>query len=158
MTTNVHDERSDLRLPDFFTADAAAQMAGRQNQRRLLQESKKRRDGKEDERWRSIGRRWNIIRDRSRSSPRSTWPRISKTPERASACCSALTAASAERRQGGSIPCGRLSDLWTYSANRVPEISNSIVEIDRAMRLGFNWELGPFELWDAAGVKPRSPA
>jgi 3-hydroxyacyl-CoA dehydrogenase len=47
-----------------------------------------------------------------------------------------------------------LSDLWTYSANRVPEISDAIVEIDRAMRLGFNWELGPFELWDAVGVEP----
>jgi 3-hydroxyacyl-CoA dehydrogenase len=35
----------------------------------------------------------------------------------------------------------------------VPEISDSVVEIDRAMRLGFNWELGPFELWDAAGVE-----
>jgi 3-hydroxyacyl-CoA dehydrogenase len=46
-----------------------------------------------------------------------------------------------------------LSDLWTYSANRIPEISDSIVEIDAAMRLGFNWELGPFELWDAAGVE-----
>jgi 3-hydroxyacyl-CoA dehydrogenase len=46
-----------------------------------------------------------------------------------------------------------LSDLWHYSANRVPEISDSIVEIDRAMRLGFNWKLGPFELWDAAGVE-----
>src|SRR5262249_48170629 len=46
-----------------------------------------------------------------------------------------------------------LSDLWTYAANRVPEISDSIVEIDRAMKLGFNWELGPFELWDAAGVE-----
>jgi len=45
-----------------------------------------------------------------------------------------------------------LCDLWNYSANRVPEISDSVVEIDRAMRLGFNWELGPFELWDAAGV------
>jgi len=45
-----------------------------------------------------------------------------------------------------------LADLWTYSANRIPEISDTIVEIDRAMRLGFNWELGPFELWDAAGV------
>jgi 3-hydroxyacyl-CoA dehydrogenase len=44
--------------------------------------------------------------------------------------------------------------LWNYSANRIPEISDSIVEIDRAMRLGFNWELGPFELWDAAGVEP----
>jgi len=46
-----------------------------------------------------------------------------------------------------------LSDLWNYSANRVPEISDSIVEIDRAMRLGFNWKLGPFELWDAAGLE-----
>jgi 3-hydroxyacyl-CoA dehydrogenase len=46
-----------------------------------------------------------------------------------------------------------LADLWNYSANRVPEISDNIVEIDRAMRLGFNWELGPFELWDAAGVE-----
>jgi len=46
-----------------------------------------------------------------------------------------------------------LSDLWNYSANRIPEIADTIVEIDRAMRLGFNWELGPFELWDAAGVE-----
>jgi 3-hydroxyacyl-CoA dehydrogenase len=46
-----------------------------------------------------------------------------------------------------------LCDLWNYSAHRVPEIADSIVEIDRAMRLGFNWELGPFELWDAAGVE-----
>src|SRR5205085_4034819 len=46
-----------------------------------------------------------------------------------------------------------LSELWTYAANRIPEISDTIVEIDRAMKLGFNWELGPFELWDAAGVE-----
>ena len=46
-----------------------------------------------------------------------------------------------------------LCDLWNYSANRIPEISDTVVEIDRAMRLGFNWELGPFELWDAAGVE-----
>jgi 3-hydroxyacyl-CoA dehydrogenase len=46
-----------------------------------------------------------------------------------------------------------LSDLWTYAANRIPEISDTVVEIDRAMKLGFNWEMGPFELWDAAGVE-----
>ena len=53
----------------------------------------------------------------------------------------------------GSVSWSALSDLWNYSADRIPEISDSIVEIDRAMRLGFNWELGPFELWDAAGVE-----
>src|SRR5215831_1981608 len=46
-----------------------------------------------------------------------------------------------------------LSELWTYSANRIPEIADSVVEIDAAMRMGFNWEVGPFELWDLAGVE-----
>jgi 3-hydroxyacyl-CoA dehydrogenase len=55
--------------------------------------------------------------------------------------------------QAGRFLWSVLCDLWNYSANRVPEISDTIVEIDRAMRLGFNWELGPFELWDAVGVE-----
>ena len=55
--------------------------------------------------------------------------------------------------KAGQFLWSALADLWTYSANRIPEISDSVVEIDRAMRLGFNWELGPFALWDAAGVK-----
>ncbi|MFC1488529.1 3-hydroxyacyl-CoA dehydrogenase NAD-binding domain-containing protein [Thermodesulfobacteriota bacterium] len=40
-----------------------------------------------------------------------------------------------------------------YSANRIPEIADSIVEIDNAMKWGFNLEMGPFETWDAIGVK-----
>jgi 3-hydroxyacyl-CoA dehydrogenase len=45
-----------------------------------------------------------------------------------------------------------LPELWNYAAHRVPEISDDIVGIDEAMKNGFNWELGPFEMWDAAGV------
>jgi 3-hydroxyacyl-CoA dehydrogenase len=45
-----------------------------------------------------------------------------------------------------------LPELWNYAANRVPEISEDIAGIDMAMKTGFNWELGPFEMWDAAGV------
>lgn len=40
-----------------------------------------------------------------------------------------------------------------YAAARIPEIADSVVEVDRAMRWGFNWELGPFEVWDAIGVE-----
>ena len=40
----------------------------------------------------------------------------------------------------------------TYSARRIPEISDTLVNIDRAIRWGFAEELGPFELWDALGV------
>jgi len=47
-----------------------------------------------------------------------------------------------------------LDDLFHYAAMRMPEISDSVLEIDQAMRFGFNWELGPFELWDAVGVEP----
>ncbi len=50
-----------------------------------------------------------------------------------------------------------LTEVFTYSANRVPPIQSSIadniVEIDRAMKAGYNWELGPFEMFDAAGVR-----
>src|SRR5258707_11854921 len=40
-----------------------------------------------------------------------------------------------------------------YAADRIPEIADTVVEIDRAMQWGFNWELGPFEAWDAIGVE-----
>lgn len=45
-----------------------------------------------------------------------------------------------------------LPDLWAYAANRIGEVSDSIADIDLAMQAGFNWQLGPFALWDAAGV------
>jgi 3-hydroxyacyl-CoA dehydrogenase len=59
---------------------------------------------------------------------------------------------------GGNDPGARfawklLSETILYSARRVPEIADDIVSVDRALRWGFNWELGPFEIWDALGVK-----
>jgi 3-hydroxyacyl-CoA dehydrogenase len=45
-----------------------------------------------------------------------------------------------------------VSRTLCYSAGRVGEIADDIVNIDRAMRWGFNWDLGPFEVWDAIGV------
>ena len=44
-----------------------------------------------------------------------------------------------------------MRDSLLYSAERVPEISDRIVEIDRAMRWGYAHTYGPFELWDALG-------
>ena len=40
-----------------------------------------------------------------------------------------------------------------YAANRMPEISDTMVEIDNAMKWGFNFEMGPFETWDAIGLE-----
>lgn len=46
-----------------------------------------------------------------------------------------------------------LSDTFHYAASRIPEIADNIVAVDNAMRWGFNWERGPFEMWDAVGVE-----
>ena len=43
--------------------------------------------------------------------------------------------------------------MFSYVSNRVPEISNEIYKIDAAMCAGFGWEIGPFETWDAIGLK-----
>ena len=51
-----------------------------------------------------------------------------------------------------------LSENCLYAARRVPEIANSVVDVDRAMRWGFAWELGPFEVWDVIGVEKMAEA
>jgi len=43
--------------------------------------------------------------------------------------------------------------LFEYVSRRVPEITDEFFRIDDAMRAGFGWELGPFEVWDALGVR-----
>lgn len=45
-----------------------------------------------------------------------------------------------------------MSETLLYTARRLPEIADDIVQVDRAMTWGFNWDLGPFETWDAIGV------
>ena len=44
-----------------------------------------------------------------------------------------------------------LSRTLVYTARVLPEISDDVVNVDRAMRWGYSWDLGPFELWDALG-------
>lgn len=46
-----------------------------------------------------------------------------------------------------------LKKVLIYSANNLGEIADDIVNIDNAMKWGFNWELGPFEIWDAIGLE-----
>jgi 3-hydroxyacyl-CoA dehydrogenase len=53
----------------------------------------------------------------------------------------------------GQFAWGLLSNTLCYAANRIPEISDDTISIDNAMKWGYNWEKGPFELWDAIGVR-----
>jgi len=47
---------------------------------------------------------------------------------------------------------GGVSEMCLYAGRRMPEIADNIVDVDRAMRWGFAWELGPFEMVDAIGL------
>jgi len=44
-------------------------------------------------------------------------------------------------------------DVMAYTSRRIPEIADDLVNVDRAMRWGYAWDLGPFQSWDAYGVK-----
>ncbi len=44
------------------------------------------------------------------------------------------------------------SGLFSYASHRIPEIADHLYQIDDAMRAGFGWEYGPFQMWDAIGV------
>ncbi|MEL3972479.1 3-hydroxyacyl-CoA dehydrogenase NAD-binding domain-containing protein [Rossellomorea oryzaecorticis] len=55
--------------------------------------------------------------------------------------------------KAGSLLWNIISPVLTYSAQLHGEIADDIVAIDRAMKWGFGWELGPFETWDAIGVE-----
>jgi len=152
MTENVRDERADLKLPDFFKQMLERKWLGDKTGGGFY----KKVNGAGDER---LGLDWKTLDYRPRQKAKFASLEMAKNVEETGARLKSLIAASGKSSSGKNQSKDEqflwtaLSDLWTYSVNRIPEISDSVVEIDRAMRLGFNWELGPFELWDAAGVE-----
>src|SRR5262249_47562495 len=146
-TQNVHDERSDLKAPDFFR-----QMLDR----KLLGDKTKAGFYKKDKDGERLAIDWKTLEYHPRQKPKFPALDMAKNVEQTDAQVKMLLGLDGPAQKNDKASAflwSALSDLWTYCANRVPEISDSVVEIDRAMRLGFNWELGPFELWDAAGVE-----
>jgi 3-hydroxyacyl-CoA dehydrogenase len=76
---------------------------------------------------------------------------MAKSNESAAARIRALLSGNPERDMAALFYWQILPELWAYAANRIGEVADTVVDIDRAMKAGFNWELGPFEMWDAAG-------
>lgn len=60
---------------------------------------------------------------------------------------------SAATDKAGSFAWKLLSGTLCYAASRIPEIADDVATVDHGMKWGYNWELGPFEIWDALGVK-----
>ncbi|MGD8388184.1 MAG: 3-hydroxyacyl-CoA dehydrogenase/enoyl-CoA hydratase family protein [Desulfobacteraceae bacterium] len=54
--------------------------------------------------------------------------------------------------KAGEFTFRQISETLIYTANRIPEIADDIVNVDNAMKWGFAWKMGPFEGWDALGL------
>jgi 3-hydroxyacyl-CoA dehydrogenase len=154
MTQNVRDERSELQIPAFFRQMVDRKWLGDKTKGGFYKKTKSG-EAKDDER---LALDWKTLEYHPRGKAKFAALDMAKNVEDTGArirMLLGLDGGTAAQRQDKATAFlwAALSELWTYSANRLPEISDSVVEIDRAMRLGFNWELGPFELWDAAGVE-----
>jgi len=147
------DERSDLRLPDFYQQMLQRKWLGDKSKGGFYKKVEQG-EGKEDER---LALDWKTLEYHPRQKPKFPALEMAKNIEQTGARLRMLLGLDGSGPQkgdkAGQFLWAALSDVWTYSANRIPEISDTVVEIDRAMKLGFNWELGPFELWDAAGIE-----
>ncbi|MGK7909716.1 MAG: 3-hydroxyacyl-CoA dehydrogenase/enoyl-CoA hydratase family protein [Synechococcus sp.] len=55
--------------------------------------------------------------------------------------------------RGGAFFRETTLEILAYAANRIPEIADRPLDIDRSLRWGFGWEIGPFQLWDELGVE-----
>ncbi len=152
MAQNVHDERNDLELPNFCKQMLERKWLGDKTKGGFYKKIKGG-DGGEDAR-QAID--WKTLEYHPQSKPKFPALDMAKNVEDTGTRVKMLLGfdgSSNKPDKAGLFLWSALSELWTYAANRIPEISDTVVEIDRAMRLGFNWELGPFELWDAAGVE-----
>ena len=158
MTHNVRDERSELQIPAFFRQMLERKWLGDKTKGGFYKKTKSTEGKKEEDERLAID--WKTLEYDPRQKPRFEALEMAKNIEETGARVRMLLGVNNEGGSAAPKPdkaraflWAALSELWTYSANRIPEISDTVVEIDRAMRFGFAWELGPFELWDAAGVE-----
>ena len=151
MMQNVRDERSELQIPAFYRQMLERKLLGDKTKGGFYKKAKS--ASGDDER---LALDWKTLEYHPRQKPKFAALEMAKNIEDTGARLRMLLGLDGSQQKAdkaGTFLWNALSDLWTYAANRIPEISDSVVEIDSAMRMGFSWELGPFELWDAAGVE-----
>ena len=144
---NVKDERADLKLPEFFQKMLERKMLGDKTKGGFYKKVK----GAAGEERMALD--WKTLEYRPAQKPKFPSLEMVKNVEDPAERVRMLINGD-PRDKAAQFHWTSLTELWTYSANRIPEIADNVVEIDRAMRMGFNWEYGPFELWDMAGVEP----
>jgi 3-hydroxyacyl-CoA dehydrogenase len=151
--SEIGDERADVTMPGFMREMLDRKWLGDKTQQGFYQKAGK------DEQGRDVRLALDVNTLEYRPSERARFPSLEllKNVERPAERIPQLLAGDAKKDKAAAFYWPMLTELFTYAANRLPPgpnaIAESVVEIDTAMRTGFNWELGPFEMFDAAGVR-----
>jgi len=146
-SANVSDERADVVLPPLLDAMVQRKWLGDKAGQGFYKKERGA-DGKENRLVLDL----ESMEYKPTVRPRLAELEMAKSYEAAGDRIRTLLAGDPERSKAAHFYGLILPELWSYAANRIGEVADNLVDIDRAMKTGFNWELGPFEMWDAAGV------
>jgi 3-hydroxyacyl-CoA dehydrogenase len=146
-TAGAKDERSDVQLPEVIDQMIDRKWLGDKTKQGFYKKERGA-DGKE------LRKVLDLSTFEYRPSSKASFPSIelAKSNDSVEARLKALLAGDPAKDKAAAFYWKVLPELWSYSANRIGEVTETLVDIDRAITAGFNWELGPFALWDAAGV------
>jgi 3-hydroxyacyl-CoA dehydrogenase len=155
----IGDERAEVALPPFVKEMLARRWLGDKAQQGFYKKAGRDEQGRDQR----LALDWKTLEYRPSDRPRFPALDMANNVEQTAARISQLLDSAAPGRpdtakdKAAAFYWPLLTELFTYAANRLAPspnpIADSIVEIDTAMRTGFNWELGPFEMFDAAGVR-----
>ena len=149
----IGDERADVKLPAFIGTMLERKWIGDKAGQGFYKKQGKDAEGRD---LRHV-LDWQTLDYRPAERPKFPALEMAKNVESTPARVAQLLHADAKSDKAARFHWPLLTELFTYAANRVSnddrEPAANIVEVDTAMRTGFNWELGPFELFDAAGVR-----
>ncbi|MDJ0810191.1 MAG: 3-hydroxyacyl-CoA dehydrogenase NAD-binding domain-containing protein [Desulfobacterales bacterium] len=142
---NDESEKKDFILPDFFDQMIEKKMLGKKTQGGFYKTEL-------TPEWKKIRKVLNPATMAYEDWHKAEFPCLAAA-KKAKTPAEKLQAIVYGDDKGAVFAWKAVADQLIYSANRIPEISDTVVEIDNAMKWGYNFEMGPFETWDAIGVK-----
>ncbi len=149
----IKDERTDVILPDFITKMLEKKWLGDKTGQGFYKKEGKDQEGRD---LRHV-LDWQTLDYRPATRPKFPAIEMAKNIESTHARVAQLLHADPRSDKAARFYWPLLTELFTYAANRVSaspcEPADNIVAVDQAMKTGFNWELGPFELFDAVGLR-----
>jgi 3-hydroxyacyl-CoA dehydrogenase len=149
----IGDGRADVTLPEFVAEMLHRKWLGDKTQQGFYKKAGKDEQGRDVR----LALDWKTLEYQPSARPKFPALEMVKNLEQTALRIPQLLYGNVAKDKAATFYWPLLTELFTYASNRLAPSANpiaeSVVEIDTAMKTGFNWELGPFEMFDAAGVR-----